>query len=545
MDIDQFDISVPVTCDPEECTSYLKYPSQYLKVLQQNICSINCNFQEIHVLLKRLDLPCDIIVLSECWLSCIVSLPLLQGYNSYKTNDNYNQNDGVVVYTNSNLECVVEEPSLLEANCLTIKIKSDIVLIAIYRPPCFKSTDIFLESLHNLLESLSSFKNIIIVGDININLIGTGAVTTAYLDTISFHGLLPAINTATRGKSCLDHVILKTKLNAFTFSLPTSITDHETVLFCLQTNVTKNKPRKLKTNFKIDKEKLKSECLKYNFDKVCQEANLNTAMNNFIRTIQQLIANNSIKRLIPRNKFTIKPWVTLGMLRCIRTRDRMHKKIKTSKNDVILKISYKRYRNYCNNLLKKLKKQYERDQLISSKNNSKKLWSTIKTITNNNNKNQLPLQLLTTDTNPKDAINKINEYFSNIGKRLSDMIPSHFPSFNKTTEPPLNSFVLLPTDNEEIERAIQLLKSDCSPGWDQISAEVLKHISKSITPVLTNLINRCFDAGVFPDALKRGVVQPIHKAGDKGCVSNYRPIAILTTLSKLFERIIKNRLTKY
>lgn len=273
-------------------------------------------------------------------------------------------------------------------------------------------------------------------------------------------------------------------------------------------------------NYKVDKEKLKLECSNYNFDNVYQEINLNSAMNNFINIIQQLIANNSIKRLIPRNKFIIKPWITIGMLRCIGTRDRMHKKIKTNENDAVLKISYLRYRNYCNNFLKNLKKQYERDQLIQSKNNSKKLWSTIKSITNNNNKNQLPLQLLTTDQNPKDAVTKINKYFSNIGKRLSEMIPSHLHNYKKVTKPPLNSFVLLPIDNAEVERTIQLLKSDCSPGWDQISAEVLKSISEFITPVLTNLIIRCFDAGVFPHALKKAVVHPVYKTGDRGSVSN-------------------------
>lgn len=543
-EIDQFDISVPITCEPEQCNSYLINSAHYLKVLQQNIRSLNCNFQELQVLLERLKLSCDIIVLSECWLSRVSNLPLLQGYNSHKTNDNYNQNDGIVVYTNNNLKCTVEEPFLSEANCLMIKIKNDTIIIAIYRPPSFKSLDAFLDSLHNLLTTVSSFKNIIVVGDINIDLLGSGSGTTSYLETFAFHGLLPAINTATRDRTCLDHVILKTKLEALTFSLGTSITDHEAVLFCIKTQVAKPNSTTTKINLKIDIDKLKSECNNLKFDIVYQETNVNTAINNFINIIQLLIANNSIKRLIPRNKIIIKPWITTGMLRCIRTRDKMHMKLKTN-NDVILKISYLRYRNYCNNLLKKLKKQYERSQLIMSKNNSKKLWSTIKTITNNNKNKQIPLQLLTTHKTPKESINNTNEYFSNIGKRLSNMIPPHISCVKKISKPPLNSFVLLPTDIEEVERTLQLLKSDCSPGWDQISADILKKISVSITPVLTDLINRCFVLGVFPLALKRAVVHPIHKAGDRGSVSNYRPIAILTTLSKIFERILKNRLTKY
>lgn len=51
---------------------------------------------------------------------------------------------------------------------------------------------------------------------------------------MSFHGLLLAINTPTRERNCLDHVVLKTKLPAMTFYLQTTLTDHTAVLFRLK-----------------------------------------------------------------------------------------------------------------------------------------------------------------------------------------------------------------------------------------------------------------------------------------------------------------------
>jgi potassium voltage-gated channel Eag-related subfamily H protein 8 len=53
------------------------------------------------------------------------------------------------------------------------------------------------------------------------------------------------------------------------------------------------------------------------------------------------------------------------------------------------------------------------------------------------------------------------------------------------------------------------------------------------------------DTGVFPDALKKASVVPIYKAGDKSIFTNYRPISILPAFSKVFEKVITNRLDSF
>ncbi|CAK1591183.1 unnamed protein product [Parnassius mnemosyne] len=55
----------------------------------------------------------------------------------------------------------------------------------------------------------------------------------------------------------------------------------------------------------------------------------------------------------------------------------------------------------------------------------------------------------------------------------------------------------------------------------------------------------CFETGVFPDALKRSIITPVHKDGDKSDVNNYRPISVLTSLSKIIEKILNKRLVSY
>jgi hypothetical protein len=59
------------------------------------------------------------------------------------------------------------------------------------------------------------------------------------------------------------------------------------------------------------------------------------------------------------------------------------------------------------------------------------------------------------------------------------------------------------------------------------------------------IINRSLETGIFPDRLKLSEIKPICKKGDKNCISNYRPISLLTSISKIFEKVIYRRLCKY
>ena len=102
-----------------------------------------------------------------------------------------------------------------------------------------------------------------------------------------------------------------------------------------------------------------------------------------------------------------------------------------------------------------------------------------------------------------------------------------------------------PADNTEIFTTIKALKNTKSVGEDEIPVILLKYIAEEITPPLTYIINLCMSTGIFPDRLKLSHIKAIYKKGDKKLINNYRPIAILNTLSKVFEKIIYTRLMLY
>ena len=59
------------------------------------------------------------------------------------------------------------------------------------------------------------------------------------------------------------------------------------------------------------------------------------------------------------------------------------------------------------------------------------------------------------------------------------------------------------------------------------------------------MISNAIDEGIFPDSLKRAQVTPVFKKADNLSKENYRPVSILPCLSKIFERVIANRLNEY
>ena len=84
-----------------------------------------------------------------------------------------------------------------------------------------------------------------------------------------------------------------------------------------------------------------------------------------------------------------------------------------------------------------------------------------------------------------------------------------------------------------------------SSGKDGVSNIVFKAIMPVILKPLTLIINQMLNTSIFPDNLKIAKVVPHYKKGDDGLSTNYRPISLLPSVSKIFERVIFNQLILY
>ena len=66
-----------------------------------------------------------------------------------------------------------------------------------------------------------------------------------------------------------------------------------------------------------------------------------------------------------------------------------------------------------------------------------------------------------------------------------------------------------------------------------------------ISQSLTKLFNHSLNTSSFPAAWKQANITPVHKKGDRQTITNYRPISLLSNISKVFERLVFNHLYTY
>jgi len=94
----------------------------------------------------------------------------------------------------------------------------------------------------------------------------------------------------------------------------------------------------------------------------------------------------------------------------------------------------------------------------------------------------------------------------------------------------------------KLKKIMKSLRTKNTCGYDEISNCIIKLTAPFIISPLTYICNAVLSTGIFPDRLKYAVVKRIFKEGNKQEISNYRPISLLTSFSKIIEKLIYARL---
>lgn len=175
----------------EFCNKYNLVDNLFLNIFHCNIRSISCHFDEFLLFLQNNCISCinlDIICLTETWHDINYCNFLIPGYQSYYSKIKRNQNDGIIIYVKYGLNVNFFEYEYIDANIIKVTLKTDklsLSLLCIYSSPSGNKHD-FLTILNNLIITLnSSNEKIIIIGDVNLNIIGVDNVNNEYLDIMS------------------------------------------------------------------------------------------------------------------------------------------------------------------------------------------------------------------------------------------------------------------------------------------------------------------------------------------------------------------------
>lgn len=528
-----------------------------LSILSHNIRSINKNLDNFLLFSSFIDVQIDVYVFSECWIDESSSLPSITNYTSFHTKKTFNQNDGVAVYVAEYLNYRVYEPDcMVDCNCLVLDLDNKITVISIYRSPSVKNLSCFLNSLEKLLNTIKS-SSIILTGDINIDTLVTNTPDSSdYLELLASYGLIQGVTRVTRplSKTCLDHCLVKCNFSWETAVFEeTNITDHSPTLFYCNNINYRHKTRIPKTKIKPNYDAIKIYLEESSWTDYYQSNDVDWCAKYLIDRIQYSLTTYSISVKLPIRLNPLKPWVSIGVIRSLCKRDRIHRSLKKRYSDN-LKTLYITYRNWCTKITKTLKKQYYCTQLTKHLSNAKETWKIVKDVGNLNTKKQSASELLTIKENSTTSLDIANNYFTSIGNNLSNLILNKLhvsesdlasSSVTSNTNSPTNSMSLYLTDHLEVAGIVKGLKTGCATGWDEVPNAYFKKFNSILSAPIAHLCNISFTTGVFPDICKKAIVTPIHKSGDPSDPSNYRPISLLTSLSKIIEKLVAKRLTGY
>ena len=129
------------------------------------------------------------------------------------------------------------------------------------------------------------------------------------------------------------------------------------------------------------------------------------------------------------NKLRCRPWLTCGLLKSIRIKNKMYNNLR-KKSDTSQNHKYKIFRNLVNRLIKQAKVDYYHNVLNDNINNSKIVWNIVnELVCKRKQKNSGPNKILTdtgcTITDPQAIAEEFNKFFVSVGKRMAEKISTH------------------------------------------------------------------------------------------------------------------------
>ena len=252
----------------------------------------------------------------------------------------------------------------------------------------------------------------------------------------------------------------------------------------------------------------------------------------------------SVKKLSRKQKrLRSTPWITKGLLVSIKKKQKLHK-TRYIFGSIIEKLYYKKYSNLLTKVKNLAKKLYYHQKLDDYSNNPKKTREILRTLLPSKSNSTAPNSITVNNSclnDPTDIAEEFNNHFASIGKSLATSISNdnNNDKFRDYLKNPCSSSIYLQfTSPQEVINLINSLKSNKADGHDDILPYFLKISGYIIALPLSLIVNCCITAGIFPSKLKLAQVVPVYKKGPTDQLTNYRPISLFPSVSKVFDRII-------
>lgn len=430
---------------------------------------------------------------------------------------------------------------------------------SLYRSPVVKNEhkSIFYESLEKLLLITNKYKGPkFVCADFNYNFLENTRATCDVVNLFSSYGLKQCFSDYSRiyGESMtlIDNVFANIDPGELkTETIANTLSDHNAQLvnFIVEGQkscITKvNKRLFTDCNKKYFKHLLTGESWHDVYNEPKYELKFHVFFTIFLSIFNIAFP---IRRVTLNKQNKNKPWITPEIVEEGKFLKDVYHCYKAT-NDPNIKTRY--------NILKKrhmknitaTKKSFYDKEILNADNKSRAVWSVINKNTNINKKtnSNLPKTLnidCTSIQDRQEQSNTFNTFFLNSVDRLTSKGGNNLEgkTLNFANN---NSIFLSPVSSTEIKGIILSASRKKSAGPDGIPCCLLKECADLLAAPLAYLVNISFEIGLFPEQLRTALIIPIHKKNDSTNIENYRPIALLSVFSKIFEKAFKSRLQSF
>ena len=257
-----------------------------------------------------------------------------------------------------------------------------------------------------------------------------------------------------------------------------------------------------------------------------------------------------LKRGSARQRRSPAPCLSSKIRKLMRDRDKY--KILAEKNQMMWS-RYRKLRNKVTAELRKSVEAYYKSLVDETSHNPKEMWKTVNKVLNKDRARMFPSSVTYNGSNikkPNEIAEAVNDHFATIGPKLASKIRStiaddHLQYLSTDFSSTVPLFAFKRVDEHLLKREINKLKCSNSPGHDKIPVKVIKDAVNILAKPLAAIFNAAMEEGVFPDAWKLVMITLIHKSRKKFELSNYKPISVLSVLSKLFEKIVHDQVSTF
>jgi hypothetical protein len=402
-------------------------------------------------------------------------------------------------------------------------------------------------------------KEIIICGAFNINYLTDSTYKQVLDSLLASCGLCSAAQFPTRiqnkSSSAIDNLFINTlKFSNFSLNpIINGLSDHDVQILIICNIFEKNGNNYFYVNRKFDKYSINDFSIKLShesWEDIFSENNVNIIFNNFLdRYLKILYSSFATKKVHYRSGN--KAWLTQGIkISCINKRTVFL--ILRNTNDPNVSEYYTRDCRILTKVIKLAKKSYYNSNTTHSNNKNKTSWNIIKNISNIKPTAQSITSIKINGNlsyNGQTTAESFNKYSVSIAQNL--LVNKHKVNYDnpilylfKAFTQPFPAIKLKCVSSKGTEDITKSLKIKDSHGYDRITTKILKMSIPYISFPLTYICNRILPSGIFPMKLKFSEIKPIFK-GLKNDTSNYRPVSLLTSFSKIFEKVIYKRLYQH